>query len=166
MNLAFRNFGITGSFLSEFEDFTATDTILADGDTALSPQQPADNNLLNLLFRQRMTQEYDLINNSLDAFREETEREGLFGRTVVGSAIATSTSLSAGYVVWLLRSGALVSSLLSSLPAWQFTDPLAILAGRRRKDDDQDEDDSLESIVAGKEKNVTGKEKDKEKSVD
>jgi len=167
-NLAFRTFAITGSFLSESDEFNVNNSSLADGDTVLSPLQNAANSLLNLLFRQRLTQEYDYINNSLDAFREETEQEGLFGRTVVGSAIATSTGLSAGYVIWLLRSGALVSSLLSSLPAWQFTDPLAILAGRRREDEDQDEDDSLESIVAGNQKNVDGKEKekDKQKSVD
>jgi hypothetical protein len=57
-------------------------------------------------------------------------------------------SLSVGYVVWLLRGGALLSTFLSSLPAWRFIDPLPVL-GRMEDGDDDDEDDSLEALVAG-----------------
>ena len=42
------------------------------------------------------------------------------------SAIAT-TSLSVGYVIWLLRGGSLFAGLLSSLPAWTALDPLSVL---------------------------------------
>ena len=41
--------------------------------------------------------------------------------------------------------GLLITSLLSSLPAWRYVDPLPVL-GRLRGDDDED-DESLESIV-------------------
>nr|MDJ0856297.1 hypothetical protein [Desulfobacterales bacterium] len=54
-----------------------------------------------------------------------------------------------GYVVWLMRGGMLLSSLLSSLPAWQLLDPLPILA-RRKDDDNNDDDESLESILERK----------------
>jgi hypothetical protein len=54
--------------------------------------------------------------------------------------------------VWLLRGGVLVSTLLSSLPAWRLVDPLPVLG---RIDDDADDDadesesdDSLESLVS------------------
>jgi hypothetical protein len=61
--------------------------------------------------------------------------------------VAVGASFSVGYVIWLLRGGVLATSLLSSLPAWRFVDPLPVLA-RMRQDDDDDSDDSLESLVA------------------
>ena len=65
---------------------------------------------------------------------------------MVGSAAAVSVGLSVGYVVWLVRGGMLLASLLSSLPAWQLADPLPILA---EKDDDPESEDqeSLESML-------------------
>lgn len=103
-----------------------------------------DYNLLDLQYRERSFEEYQAVRQSLDSFREQTEQEASIERTVVGSAIAASTGLSAGYVIWLLRSGALLSSILSSLPAWQLADPLAVLAGAKNE---EDEDDSIESII-------------------
>ncbi|MDJ0669333.1 MAG: hypothetical protein QNJ61_18770, partial [Desulfobacterales bacterium] len=84
--------------------------------------------------------------NSLNQVREEVVGEIDYEQTMLGSAIVMSTGLSVGYVIWLVRGGMLLSSLLSSLPAWQLLDPLPILA--RKKDDDGTEDDeSLESIL-------------------
>jgi hypothetical protein len=57
------------------------------------------------------------------------------------SAIAT-TSLSVGYVVWLLRGGSLFASLLSSLPAWAAFDPLPVLNGF-----DAEDQESLSDIA-------------------
>jgi hypothetical protein len=63
---------------------------------------------------------------------EETQRhmleQGLERRTVVASAIAATSGLSVGYVIWLVRGGVLVSSMLSALPAWQMIDPLPVVA--------------------------------------
>jgi hypothetical protein len=92
-------------------------------------------------------EDYELVRSSLDAIKEEIDRETLIGRTVLGSAIATSIGLSAGYVVWMLKGGSLLASVLSSLPAWQLADPLAILVGKK-EDEDDDEDDSLKTIIA------------------
>jgi len=64
----------------------------------------------------------------------------------LGSAIATSVGLSAGYVVWMLKGGSLLTSVLSSLPVWQLADPLAILVGKKDEEDDE-EDDSLKTII-------------------
>ena len=69
------------------------------------------------------------------------------------SLAATSLGLSVGYVLWLLRGGVLLSSLLSSLPAWRLVDPLPILGrldDEDDEDDEQDEDDSLEALVSPK----------------
>jgi hypothetical protein len=91
---------------------------------------------------------YELVRGSLDAVQEEMGNEILIGKTVVGSAIATSVGLSAGYVVWMLKGGSLLASVLSSLPAWQLADPLAILVGTKGdEDEDDDDDDTLETII-------------------
>lgn len=59
-------------------------------------------------------------------------------RTHMIAAIAATTgiSLSAGFVAWLLRGGAMASSLLASAPLWRSCDPLPILANRRRSEPD------------------------------
>ena len=64
--------------------------------------------------------------------------------------------LSVGYVVWLLRGGVLVSSMLSALPAWQMVDPLPVLsAARPRKGTSKggkDDDASVEGLFDEKTK--------------
>ncbi|WP_418316906.1 putative Ig domain-containing protein [Piscinibacter sakaiensis] len=49
-------------------------------------------------------------------------------RRMLASSLAISSGLSLGYVVWLIRGGVLVSSMLSALPAWQLIDPMPVLA--------------------------------------
>ncbi|WP_028586011.1 DUF4347 domain-containing protein [Desulfogranum mediterraneum] len=112
------------------------------------------NEVLALIYQKRSILEDQALRNSLDLLRDETTREARFERTVIGSAIAASTTLSAGYVIWMIRSGVLLSSLLSSMPAWQLADPLAILSRQRQAVDDGDPDDSLAGIInREKEKN-------------
>ncbi|MGE0473426.1 MAG: hypothetical protein AB7P17_07320, partial [Nitrospirales bacterium] len=68
-------------------------------------------------------------------------------KTYLASSIAVTTGLSIGYVLWLLRSGVLLTALLTSVPAWQFVNPLLILATPARKKGHTDtEDDSIESM--------------------
>jgi hypothetical protein len=113
---------------------------------------------------------YELVRGSLDAVQEEMGNEILIGKTVLGSAIATSVGLSAGYVVWMLKGGSLMASVLSSLPAWQLADPLAVLVGTKQDEDDDDE--SLETIIKDgsesdedKEDDASESNKDKKESV-
>jgi len=85
----------------------------------------------------------------LDRIREELSDQAFMEQVAAGTALASSTSLVVGYVMWLFRGGALLSGFLSSMAAWQLADPLPILAhglaqGRRQQDDDED---SLESLV-------------------
>ena len=51
---------------------------------------------------------------------------------IVATGVGLTGGLSIGYVIWLIRGGVLVSSMLSALPAWQMIDPLPVLAARRR----------------------------------
>jgi hypothetical protein len=65
----------------------------------------------------------------------------------MGSTLAMSAGLSIGYVLWLLRGGVLLSSVLSSLPAWRMVDPLPVLASLDRSSKDKEDDESLESVI-------------------
>jgi filamentous hemagglutinin family protein len=53
--------------------------------------------------------------------------------TVAKVAAVATVSISAGLVAWLLRGGALLSALLSSLPIWRGFDPLVVVLRPRRK---------------------------------
>jgi hypothetical protein len=89
---------------------------------------------------QAFTEALDRLRDSLNV---ETEVE----QRIVASAATFGMGLSVGYVLWLLRGGILLGSLLSSLPAWRFVDPLPVLS-RLRDDEDEGEDgESLESMV-------------------
>jgi hypothetical protein len=54
----------------------------------------------------------------------------------VAAAKSSGVVLTAGIVAWAMRGGALLSSLMSTIPLWKGYDPLPILA---YKDDDEDE---------------------------
>ena len=90
----------------------------------------------------------DGFNDSLNRMREDISSATQLQHNVVASSIAATTSLSVGYVAWLVRGGVLLSTALSSLPAWQFIDPLPVLAHTRETGrDDDGQDDSLEEII-------------------
>ena len=83
----------------------------------------------------------DSLNRNIQEYKDDNVS---LTSTIVGGTAAASTSLSVGYLIWTMRSGVLMTSLLSSLPAWRFIDPLPILG----KDATHTEDDeSLEEIV-------------------
>ena len=88
----------------------------------------------------------DDLDHLRDAFNNVMTTE----KTYVASGVAAASALSIGYVIWLLRSGVLLTALLSSVPAWQFVNPLLILATpakkKRQQGADGQENDSLESM--------------------
>ena len=89
------------------------------------------------------------LRNSLDALREQLQNNGDERRQLVASSIALSTGLSVGYVIWLVRGGALIGSMLSAMPAWQMIDPLPVLArgrGPLQGDEGGDDDASVEHL--------------------
>lgn len=78
---------------------------------------------------------------------QRRQNEFVFDKIVIGSAATVSTSLSVGYAVWLLKGGSLLTTFLSSLPAWQSFDPLPVLESAAEESDDDGE--TLSSIAAG-----------------
>lgn len=75
----------------------------------------------------------------LDRVRDEIAGKSTTEDRLVASTATVASGLSVGYVVWLVRGGMLVSSLLSSLPAWRLVDPLPVLG--RMDDEDEGEDE-------------------------
>lgn len=88
---------------------------------------------------------------ALDDLHEQVTGEIKLGRLMAGTASFVSLGVSVLYILWTIRAGYLVASLLSSMPAWQFIDPLPILndpsALSRRRGEVNDDDDSIESLV-------------------
>jgi hypothetical protein len=83
--------------------------------------------------------------NELDRVREELGERAHLEHWVTGSIAAGSFGLTVGYVIWLLRGGALLASLLSSLPAWRLVDPLPVLS---RVDDEEDDDEDEDAFMS------------------
>ena len=70
---------------------------------------------------------------------------------IAGTASLVSVGMSVMYFLWAVRAGSVLSSLLSSMPAWKLVDPLPILdqfaGGKRGKGEGDEEDETLESMV-------------------
>jgi VCBS repeat-containing protein len=79
-----------------------------------------------------------------DLARDQLHNDTTVIQAAVGGVFGTSATLSIGYVMWLTRSGILLSTILSSLPAWQVVDPLPVLGSVVAGDEDQE---SLHDIV-------------------
>ncbi len=65
---------------------------------------------------------------------QETSHRQFAAQVAAGSGLA----LSAGFITWLLRGGSLLASLLASMPAWRYFDPIPVLKldrdQRKRRD--------------------------------
>ena len=82
--------------------------------------------------------------DELDRLREQARHEFTLEHTLALSATGVTFGLSVAYVFWMIRSGVLVGSLLSALPAWRVLDPLPVLSradGTTDEDDDESGDD-------------------------
>jgi len=86
-----------------------------------------------------------LLSEAMDKEKNEQLERADFSQTLIGSSAGLTTGLSVGYLLWLIRGGTLMGSVLSSLPAWRFVDPLPVLSSLGGNDDDDDE--SLVSMV-------------------
>ncbi|MGB5279554.1 MAG: DUF4347 domain-containing protein [Gammaproteobacteria bacterium] len=90
----------------------------------------------------------DDFNRDMDQLREDATEDMVSRQMTAGTGVVLTTSLTIGYVAYLVRGGVLLSSVLSALPVWSFIDPTPILASMKNgDDDDSDADDSLESLV-------------------
>jgi len=81
----------------------------------------------------------------LNKVEGEFEFEGAVPEWATGTAVATTAGVSVGYIVWMMRSGYVMASVLSTMPVWQNIDPLPVLAALEAADDS--DDDSLETMI-------------------
>ncbi|HEX8521233.1 MAG TPA: hypothetical protein VF669_03185, partial [Tepidisphaeraceae bacterium] len=84
----------------------------------------------------------------LDTLSRQITDEGKQGPLSVGAVTGlTTTLLSVGYVIWCLRGGTMMATLLTTLPLWRFMDPLPVLEiyeKERKKDKENSDDDEDE----------------------
>jgi hypothetical protein len=87
---------------------------------------------------------------------QERQRQRIAGGAATVTAIAV-----AGYLLWLIQGGALLLSVISTLPFWRWMDPLPVLESwkkasvarkrwwfqRRRREINKDEEQELKGIV-------------------
>jgi len=97
------------------------------------------------------------INVQQDEWNERT----VSWQTLVGNSAGITSGLSVGYLVWLIRGGTLMGSVLSSLPAWRFVDPLPVLSSLSEFHEDTEDEESLESIVQQTSADADGASSDK-----
>jgi len=112
---------------------------------------------LESLFSSRTFATDEGLRNSmrdLDLHRESLNEELVSIERVTQTTVTVSTGVSIGYIVWLIRSGAIIGSVLSALPAWRAIDPLPVLGTFEGGDDDNSE--SLQSMVDKENKEEPG----------
>ena len=65
--------------------------------------------------------------HALDGFQTDVFGERNLVNYTAGSVALASLGMTAGYVLWAVKGGHLLASMMSSLPAWRFMDPLPVL---------------------------------------
>jgi hypothetical protein len=115
-----------------------------------------------------------LLWNDLSELQDELQDQGDVPFYSAGSAAGVTSVLTVGYVLWTIRSGWLVTSLLAQMPAWRLVDPLVVLdyldeeASNSHGAGKKEDDDSLESLLERNEPEQEPKvedESEKEKSL-
>lgn len=91
-------------------------------------------------------QDVQLLWNNLNVIRDQIEEDSNAMAVAVGTATAVSGVATIGYLVWTLRGGYLVASLVSAVPAWRVFDPLPILEMHCQQRNDQN-DASLQEML-------------------
>ncbi|MBX2836929.1 MAG: DUF4347 domain-containing protein [Gammaproteobacteria bacterium] len=94
---------------------------------------------------EELKRSYSDIAKAIDTKSESIQDELSINTKIVGTSVSITTGLSIGYLIWLIRGGTLVGSMLSSLPAWRLIDPLPVLGSMA--DDGEGDDDSLGTLL-------------------
>ena len=121
----------------------------SSADLVLAQGTYADFGAIELSPLLRTLQSDDMLRR-LAEFQQQIEQQTGRHQGAIASSIALTTGVSVGYIVWLVRGGVLVSSMLSAMPAWQMIDPLPVLMSSRRgaagRNDDEEGADDVERL--------------------
>ena len=90
--------------------------------------------------------------NELNTIRHQMEdqhQSSIFAENiVVGTTTAVTGGLTVGYVIWLIRGGSLLATMVSVIPSWASFDPLPVM-DRFEEEKSVEDKESLASIVSG-----------------
>jgi len=94
------------------------------------------------------------VNEVIDEMQSQSEQDLQIGTVTMSSTLVVAGIFSAGYITWMLQSGALFASMLSSIPAWASFDPLPILEsytggpeGSGPKNDEDKLEEKIQSML-------------------
>lgn len=73
------------------------------------------------------------LDDALGQVRRSIEDSSSLEQQTLAGTLVLSSSLSVGYLLWLVRGGALLASLASTIPAWASLDPLPVLSRFRTR---------------------------------
>ena len=94
------------------------------------------------------TKMWNQLNQFRNQLREQDQASDHLENLVIGSTTVVTSGLTVSYVVWLIRGGSLLATMVSVVPSWTSFDPLPVL--ERFAAEVQDDDiESLDSIVSG-----------------
>jgi hypothetical protein len=125
------------------------------------PDAPTIGNVVPPTHMPVLSVELAQLSNGLDHIAQQLDTEKTRSVIIIGSATGMTALLSAGYVLWALRGGSLLASMLATLPVWRWLDPLPILesredeeekrkrkrgAGEKDKDKDEQDEERLRSV--------------------
>ncbi len=87
-----------------------------------------------------------LMWGDLDELAEAIKGDSSIHRLAFGSAVGITTGLTVGYVLWTVRAGYVLTTLIAQVPAWRVVDPLPILDSLDGQSEIGDEE-SLQTII-------------------
>lgn len=134
MQLVQRNLGLEPTEV--FADLVLTGFARLDGSTLLLSPEQIQESLHSGLFI-----------DGLDQLRRQLQAQLNLDRT---AAIALGGLVSGAplvYALWVIRSGVLLGSYLSALPAWRFLDPLPVLAQAADDEEGEEDEEALSPVL-------------------
>ena len=91
-------------------------------------------------------QDTQILWEHFDAFRERVDDEVRSQQVAIGAATAIASTATLSYMMWTLRGGYLLATLVSSAPAWRVLDPIRILP-TAKPEEEKNNDASLADII-------------------
>ncbi|MEE9321792.1 MAG: cadherin domain-containing protein [Granulosicoccus sp.] len=90
------------------------------------------NNGFSIALTPQMVGALEGLRNDLEESSSDEERQK---KLAVSAATFVSASLTVGFVTWLLQSGSLLATALTTSPLWRPLDPVPVLTGRTRHEE-------------------------------
>ena len=91
---------------------------------------------------------WDELNSMRNQMTSEQSSSAFVEDIVVGTTTAVTGGLTVGYVIWLIRGGSLLATMVSVMPTWMSFDPLPVM-DRFEEEKSEEDTESLASIVTG-----------------